>query len=96
MDEMDLAQVRLARVTAHSRAVLDGRASMRVPRDAEAGEEAGALAIGLAEGVAWAGADGDDESRHARSDLSCWVGRPPPRVAREGKESVRARRDWAR
>ena len=61
VDEVHLAQVGLRRVAAHVRAVLDGRAAVRVALDAEAREQADGVGVGLGHRVPGAHADrGDD------------------------------------
>src|SRR5271170_4328768 len=56
MDQMHLTQIGRAAKVLEARAVLNGRALMRVVVDPEPGEEADAVGIGLAHGVGRAAA----------------------------------------
>ena len=61
MDEVHLAQIRLARVPRHARAVPDCDALMRVTLDAQPRDELDACLRRLAEGVAATPGYGDDQ-----------------------------------
>src|SRR6185437_6116972 len=61
---MHLAQIRLGRVAADARAMLDRLAHMRVALDAEPRDKADAALGRLAEIVPWATAHGGDDAGH--------------------------------
>jgi len=64
VDQVDLAEVGLARVTRDSRAMLDRLAQMRIPLHSSPGEEPDAPLIRLGKGVCWAAAHGLNGSTH--------------------------------
>src|SRR5215472_19190044 len=64
MNEVDLAQIRLARIAFDARAVLHARAGMRVAFDAEPREQPDTLFVRLAHCVPGAAAHSDDHSLH--------------------------------
>src|SRR5690606_23038986 len=64
MDQMNLAQVWLAGIALHARAVLDRFAHVRVALDPQAGQEPDDCLVGLRERVRRATADGYDFCCH--------------------------------
>lgn len=66
VEEVHLREVGLGRIAARPVAVAYGCAAVGVPLNAKAGEEVNSRLRLLAEGMAWAEADGDYTSRHQR------------------------------
>src|SRR5579859_2509917 len=64
VDQVDLTEVGLARVTRDSRTMLDRLAQMRIPLYSSPGEEPDAPLIQLGKGVCWAAAHGLNGSTH--------------------------------
>ena len=64
MDQVDLPQIGLARITRHPRAVLNCLAEMRVAFHPQPSEESDAFPIRLGKGVRWAEAHSYHGSRH--------------------------------
>jgi hypothetical protein len=64
VDQVDLTEVGLARVTRDSRTMLDRLAQMRIPLYSSPGEEPDAPLIQLGKGVCWAAAHGLNSPTH--------------------------------
>jgi len=65
MDDVNLTEVRLIPLVSDPRKVLDRCAEMRIPFDAEAGEQANAVSIFLAEAMGTARTYGDNDAFHS-------------------------------
>lgn len=61
---MHLAQIRLRGIHRHARKMLHRRSGMRIALDAEAGNQANACLVRLAEGMLRIGADRDNGTGH--------------------------------
>lgn len=70
MDQVDLTQVGLGRVTRHPRAMLDPLAAMRVALNSQSPEESNAPLSRFGKRVRWAAAHGEDGSTHQPMPLS--------------------------
>ena len=73
MDQVDLAQVGLARITRHPRAVFDRHAEMRVAFHPQPSEEPDAFPIRLGKGVRRAEAHSDHGACHWLMSFPQWA-----------------------